>query len=312
VPRDYYHYDWPAYMLEAMAKECDGGSFPDDAIRAFEPYWYPWQSNKWAEGHDDPVWYRWKKTIEALDDAFGYDEVVNGEYINRDIQFHPIMESGKIQTSGRYMPGHIDMHKQVRVMLDMEPEKRIQSVRCAPWNGPTTEWVEVAEDHWTTAGTERWAEAFQAEIRDDVTQPSTEASPGANPVTASQPTGLRTEYMDNASVENGDWWIKYQLVAAGAVKLLIYRVDSGTPILAKTIDEGFTGKSPAGYYIRETEPADVGALDPELLGTAAYWNMHVDDTQKNPPDPAVVRDYEVDMMVDGSLVDNWAFEIVAS
>ena len=102
VPRDYYHYAWPGYMLEAMAKLSDSapslynqGAFPDDAIRAFEPYFFPWSSNRWDSKRDDPAWYRWKKTIEAFEDAFPYDRQVAGEYINHDVQIHPIMESGR-------------------------------------------------------------------------------------------------------------------------------------------------------------------------------------------------------------------------
>ena len=310
-PPIYRKYDLPWWADKAMAKVSDpaGGSFPDDAIRCPQPYRYLWNAGDWNDIGSLPPWYIWRAVIQYLDERFDYDAVVNGEYLNRDLQIHPIMEGGKHVVSSVNVPGHIDMHAQIRVMMNMgwktatetyeqvqaRIKKRINSISVAPWNG--SGWQQIGKNHWKGVGatkTERWAEAFQTEIGDDVTQPSTEG------ITAAQPS--TTELLALPASWPGR--IDYQLATAGVVRFDIELWQSSSWVVKRVIDNGYWGPSPAGYYKRAPDATLTDTN--KLWGTSSQWDKYLDGTTRT---LAGAGSYRIRMYVDGSVVDTKTFTI---
>jgi len=239
-PIRYWRYNFPRWMKDAINKKSQGGRFPDDAIRVLQPYYYPWESNNWNYTTTLP-WWKWNQALKTLDATFPVSS-------NPDLQFQPVLEAGDIgSTTTLRLPGHADMHKQLRVLLDMEPKQRITGLWLIGWTiSGTPRWPGdegFAKDHWTVNSTykERWAEAIQNEIGDELTQPTTESILDARPPAPALLITPGTQF-------SGSVRIPYQLALAARVKIQIKI--SGTSTIIREIDEGFGGISPAGYYDR--------------------------------------------------------------
>lgn len=269
-PIRYRRYTIPDWMKEAILKKEQGGRFPDDAIRVLQPYYYPWESNQWNYT-TMPPWFKWNQVIRTLNDTFPASE-------NPDLQFQPILEAGDIQSTALRLPGHADMHKQIRVLLSLEPKHRITCLWLIGWTVDRIPWPGdegFAKDHWTLNSTykERWAEAIQTEIGDELSQPTTESIIDARPPAPALLITPGTEF-------SGSVRIPYQLAEAARVNIRINQ--SGTSITIREIDEGFGGICPAGYYDRNP----YGALGPDdalrLHGTSAHWDGYEDYPKLQP------------------------------
>ncbi|MBM3216916.1 hypothetical protein FJZ36_18635 [Candidatus Poribacteria bacterium] len=122
----YWRWVPPQWLKDAINKKSQGGRFPDDAIRILQPWYYPWEQNQWNYT-TLPPWFKWHQAIATLNDTFPYAT-------NRDLQIQPVIQSGDIEPpTDPWLPGHADMHKQIRVLLDMEPKNRITALWFIGW-----------------------------------------------------------------------------------------------------------------------------------------------------------------------------------
>ena len=281
----YYDYIIPDHVRQGIAKESDGnGAFPDDAKRVLMPYSYPWGSGRW-DYTVRPPWLICKQAIESLSAAFADND------LNKDLQIHPTLPSGQPWGDDTQMPAaHADMHKQIRVALELEPKRRITGIWFVGWrHNPDVGGVGVenfAKFHWvsTSMYREEYAEAIQYEIGDLVNPVALErltlAKPGAGAI--SEITNLSSDINNPTTFDTGIR-IEYQLITRTRWRIEIE--DTETPATGTTgkwvIDEGFGGGSPAGIYDRNGD-TNVGATNAlRYHGTSAYWAGLVDTTDIN-------------------------------
>jgi len=297
-PPRYRWYDLPLWMKMAIRRVShpDGGAFPDDAVRVLLPYSYPWNAVTPWNYRTLPPGYSWKEVIRSLDEDFPFVDPTdpsNPNKANKDLQIQPILECGKCLPAVTNPPGHADMHKQVRVLLDMGPKNRITALWFAAWTVSEYTWQSTAKQHWTTASTykERWAEAIQTEIGDEATQPTTEAIGAAKPDT--------TELLPlpvTSFVKGGNVRIPYQLHQKGTVRIRIERL-SGM-VRGSEHRRRFLGESPAGYYKRD--PAETLTDENSLWGTSAHWDGRDDGVIGGVVRPeSVAGHYRVRLFVNG-------------
>ena len=289
-------------------------AFPKDATPVFMPYYYPWLSNNW-DYTENPPWKKWKLFIEKLNRAFFY---TNGTHrIHKNLKFHPVLDASQKITqedkedsngnpmkvnvpTGLPLPGHADMHKQIRVVWNLLQEyDSVKGIWLLGWNievEPTAnpDCRGIAHDNWTE--NRKWAEAIQNEPHE--TEEILEAIPASNAILENFPDPLAVPTV--ADIEAGNRTITripYHLAERCRFKIEIRRPrNPDTPDvegdLIRTINEGYTGESPPGRFANSngTEIGEPVSMD--LNGTSAHW-----DGKKQDSNPADDGTYEAFLVV---------------
>ncbi|MCD6506434.1 hypothetical protein J7M22_07380 [Candidatus Poribacteria bacterium] len=230
-------------------------AFPSDATPIFMPYYYPWSANNWKYTVWPP-WRKWQTFMNNLNDVFPVTSYPN-------LKFQPVLEAWqKKQPDGSSLPkpGHVDMHKQIRVVLS---QVRVNGIWFLGWYMTQTEQPKATEsgwakNNWTQSDSPCWAEAIQNEPEAQ-TEGISDAIPGSNQILQNYPNPFT-----HKSDDTGGTRIPYHLAQRASFQLKIYNVNGQ---LVRTIDEGYTGISPQGKFENGTE-----TQGPVLNGTSAYWD----------------------------------------
>lgn len=286
------------------------GAFPPDATPVFMSYYYAWLSNNW-DYFKDPPWKKWKMYIEELNKAFfNPDDTAK---IHPNLKFHPVLDASEHMTNrvememekevtireptGLPLPGHADMHKQVRVVWNLLKKYRsVSGIWFLGWNSDdgVAGSRGTAHNNWTT--NRRWAEAIQNEPHE--TEGIREAIPASNAILENFPEPLAVPTAADIKAGNRTITrIPYHLAERCSFTIEIRRPrNPETPDvegkLIRTIDEGYTGKSPPGRFANSngTEIGEPASM--VLNGTSAHW-----DGNKQDNTPADNGTYEAFLVV---------------
>ena len=234
-------------------------------------YYYPWLSDNWNDAMNPP-WGKWKMYIEELNKAFFNPD--GTAKIHANLKFHPVLDASQKMRildptkpptgtnkvpSGLSVPGHADMHKQIRVVWNLL--KRYPSVTgmwFLGWNSETDDSDGIAHVNWTE--NRKWAEAIQNEPH--ATEGILEAIPDSN----------RLNYNFFERGISGTY-IPYSLSERASFSIRIYDGDIDdknlNAKLVRTLDEGYDGVSPQGEF-RNSPYNRLG--NRELRGTSAFWD----------------------------------------
>ena len=257
--------------------------FPSDATPVYLPYYYPWSTEEsWHYTRNAP-WRVVTKILEALDAAFP-------RACHPRLRIEPVLDaSEKTDGSGLVGPGHADMHKQIRVINEIRDkldeghdDKRFTGFWFMGWNKPSPDADAqcIAEENWLTG--RRYAEAIQNEPHG--IEGIQAAIPGATNILPNFPNPFYVDPdPDNPLVTR----IPYHLAERKAFRIEIYRPDPDMPgkkgKKIRTLDEGYTGKSPQGRYANTHR---TGAEIPEpmdLNGTSVHWDGKDEMNDEVPP-----------------------------
>ena len=284
--------------------------FPDDATPVFMPYYYPWLSNNW-DYTENPPWKKWKLYIEKLNKAFFNPD--GTAKIHDNLKFHPILDASQHMTNtvemkmgkkevvreptGLPLPGHADMHKQFRVVWNLlQKYPSVTGMWFLGWNiddGVATSRA-TAHNNWTT--NRKWAEAIQNEPHE--TEGILEAIPASNAILPNFPNPIAVPTAaDRAAGNRTVTRIPYHLAERSRFKIEIRLPrNSDTPDvegkLIRTINEGYTGKSPPGRFANSNGTGTGEPASMVLNGTSAHW-----DGNKQDNTPADDGTYEAFLVV---------------
>jgi hypothetical protein len=281
----------------------------------YQPFYYPWGSSgqDWryrkharSSGElntvlpDNPPWSKWYTFMEALRTTFPVNEEHPG-YAR--LFFQPVAQTS-LQTEGSLYPRHVDIHKQIRVLLNLRAywqelgDQRFNGIWFLGWNmtgypnGDSAAWTQ-----WEQAGTYRYAEAIQNEFGAG-TEGITDAwKEGSGNITSR----IVSVEADPEPRTTAGFFIHYHLAPSSflgssfvlgpnrkmgtrnAFRIEIWRKEGGIWITdppVATIDEGYTyhggnttSISPQGKYVGS--PMEQGSET--LIGTAAYWDGQWDN-----------------------------------
>ncbi len=255
-------------------------------------YYYPWMAGQWAYG-SLPPWRKWRFILERFRQWYP-------DPITHPIHF--VLECGAANPHySAYLPGHVDMHQQVR----MARNYGVQGIWFWGWgnrDNSTTQNLQFTMTHWTDSSfpdfyasgyDERWGEAVANEV--------TAAKEG---ILAAMPA--KSKIVGTTKTPRGIW-IRYWLADRGKVE---FHIRNRNRTRIKRIDLGYknnTSKpnfseswanlydSVAGRY--EYIPGrNRGSGDRDLLGTAAYWNKTNNSFQMV---SAAWNPYTINMYVNG-------------
>ena len=278
-------------VIPNMLKKLVGG-FPDDATPIFMPYYYPWLSGNWNYT-EFPPWKKWKLYIEKLHGEFFPS---NAEAIHDNLKFHPILDASEklIPSTGANkvsanlpLPGHADMHKQIRVVWNLLQEyNSVTGIWLLGWDVDDGVALQRATAHNNWTENRKWAEAIQNEPHE--TEGIREAIPDVSEVHSAYTT---------ADSDVTGKRIPYSLSERKRFEIRIYNdniVENPNAKLVRTLDEGYDDDSPQGVY---RNPNFSGRRYEDLRGTSAYW-----DLKRNPTDDRTVNagEYFVYLYVDGT------------
>jgi hypothetical protein len=223
-------------------------AFPSDAKPIFMPYYYPWASGNWKYTVWPP-WRKWQTFMNDLNTAFPVASYPN-------LKFQPVLEATKL-TPTPTKPGHVDVHKQIRVVFS---QVRVNGIWFLGWNNDSSAQEGWAKNNWTQANSCRWAEAIQNEPEAQVEGISA-AIPATTQILQNFPNPFAAK---NDSTGACGTRIPYYLAQRASFQLKIY---NSSGILVRTINEGYTGTSPQGKF--ENGIDTQGSV---LSGTSAYWD----------------------------------------
>ena len=234
-------------------------------------YYYPWLSNNWNDAMNPP-WGKWKMYIEELNKAFFNPD--GTAKIHANLKFHPVLDASQKMRildptkpptgtnkvpSSLSLPGHADMHKQIRVVWNLL--KRYPSVTgmwFLGWNSETDDSDGIAHVNWTE--NRKWAEAIQNEPHN--TEEIREAVPDISKIYSAFTFGTESGIR-----------IPYSLSERKRFEIRIYDGDiddkNSNAKLVRTLDEGYDGVSPQGEF-RNSPYNRLG--NRELRGTSAFWD----------------------------------------
>ena len=255
-------------------------AFPPDATPIFMPYYYPWLSDNWNDAMNPP-WGKWKMYIEELNKAFFNPD--GTAKIHKNLKFHPILDASekmayrssptpqdpdrKIRdTANLPLPGHADMHKQIRVVWNLlQKYPSVTGIWFLGWNIDDGKALQRATAHNNWTENRKWAEAVQNEPH--ATEGICEAIPDVSkihlPFKTSDPNAPGTR-------------IPYSLSERKRFEIRIYDDnidDNPNAKLVRTLDEGYDGVSPQGEFVNSNWS---GHTYKHLGGTSAYWDLNAD------------------------------------
>ena len=274
------------------------GAFPDDATPVFMPYYYPWIANNWNYT-EHPPWKKWKLYIDKLHEEFFPS---NREAIHDNLQFHPILDASekmayrssptlqdpdrKIRdTANLPLPGHADMHKQIRVVWNLLQEyNSVTGIWLLGWDVDDGVALQRATAHNNWTENRKWAKAIQNEPYR--TEEILEAVPDVSKIHLPFKTS-------DTSVTGKR--IPYSLSERKRFEIRIYDDnldDNPNAKLVRTLDEGYDDISPQGEFKNSNYS---GRRYEDLRGTSAYWDLH--DSDGDSAGPGL---YYVYLYVDGT------------
>ncbi len=237
-------------------------SFPSDATPIFMPYYYPWtdyilSQNNWKYTVWPP-WKKWQTFMNNLNSTFP-----TASYPN--LKFQPVLEAWQRKFgdgSSFPRPGHVDMHKQIRVVLS---QVRVNGIWFLGWYMTQTEQPKATEagwakNNWTQSTSHRWAEAIQNEPEAQ-TEGISSAIPGSNAILQNFPNPFTHKDLNTGVCGTR---IPYHLAQRSSFQIKIYTIGGQ---LMRTINEGYMGNSPQGKFEN-----GIVTQGPVLNGTSAYWD----------------------------------------
>lgn len=270
--------NWPFYvvfyidgMWEPNHQELDLQQYMDPWVNAVDCAggdmvimldYYPWASsaNDFAYSESPAAkWHplkRWKKFI---------DDVKNRYSKPVDV----VLQAHHYGVCSTKLPGHADMHQQIRAMLNYT---NVHDIWFWGW-GPHSV---GASARWTQNNTEKYAEAIERERN---TASESLSKPNQNELYQNYPNPFST-----------GTWIPYALKERKTVSFVI-KTQGGQTV--RNIDLGYNYNSVEGWYKNNPD----NQID-KLYGTAAYW-----DGKNNNGEDVAAGSYYCTMYVDSTVVD---------
>lgn len=268
------------------------------------PYYYPWIANNWNYTVHPP-WKKWEQYIEKLHDEFFGAEATT---THPNLKFHPILDASQHMTNkasekdpkktireptGLPLPGHADMHKQIRVVWNLlQKYPSVTGIWFLGWNIDDGKALQRATAHNNWTENRKWAEAIQNEPH--ATEEIREAIPDVSkihlPFKTSDPNAPGTR-------------IPYSLSERKRFEIRIYddNLDENPNAeLVRTLDEGYDGVSPAGEFVNSNWS---GRTYEHLGGTCAYWDGFHWNSANGMYEKVANDTYYLYLYLDGTRVD---------